>query len=99
MKAPAKPALQTWAQFSMMGRRRQLVDEDVQEFLGSGVVWRRAVLSDMVLVFFRGIERSSSSQKFMSQFCFVRVVVLEDGWGMVRWDTKQEDRGRSSTSS
>ena len=77
MKSPAKPALRTWAQFSMMGRRMLLVDGNVQEFLGFVVAWGLAVLSDMFLVVLSGDERSSSTQKLRSYLCWARGLVLE----------------------
>jgi hypothetical protein len=60
------------------------VDGDLQEFLGKGVVWRWAVLGDVILVLFGSVECSGTTQKLMSELGLARAVVLEDRHNMVR---------------
>ena len=45
---------------------------------------RLAVLSDVLLVFFSSIERSSSPQKLVSEFWLTLAMVLEDKLNAIR---------------
>lgn len=77
-----------------------LVDDNLQDFLGLGMLIGFAVLRKVLLVLVSGSVGSGSAQKFMRDLglMLASLFVLEDRWNTIRrGDLRLRDLGREST--